>query len=222
LRFGLRASDYLQKLAAVSEMRPHKKPCEASGTRQRLMEAARAEFGDKGIEAATTRGIAERAGCNEVTLFRHFESKQKLLAAVVQDTSEEFLTLCACGDGFSGDLLEDLTRFARVYNASMERCEGMARAMIGESRRRPTLAKELIGDVLEPFHRSIAAYLEQHRQTGRVRADLDAMAFAEVLTSALMGGLLRRSSGLSALDRDGWIRETVEIFVRGAEASRAT
>jgi len=203
-------------------MRPHKKPCEASGTRQRLMEAARAEFGDKGIEAATTRGIAERAGCNEVTLFRHFESKQKLLAAVVQDTSEEFLTLCACGDGFSGDLLEDLTRFARVYNASMERCEGMARAMIGESRRRPTLAKELIGDVLEPFHRSIAAYLEQHRQTGRVRADLDAMAFAEVLTSALMGGLLRRSSGLSALDRDGWIRETVEIFVRGAEASRAT
>lgn len=214
MRFRLHASDYLQKLSGVSEMRP-KKPCEASGTRQRLMEAARAEFGDKGIEAATTRGIAERAGCNEVTLFRHFESKQKLLVAVVQETSEEFLTLCACGDSFSGDLLEDLTRFARVYNASMERCEGMARAMIGESRRRPTLAKELIGDVLEPFHRSIAAYLEPQRQAGRVRADLDAMAFAEVLTSALMGGLLRRSSGLSALDRDGWIRETVEIFVRG-------
>ncbi len=57
---------------------------EGLGTRQRLLEAARNEFGDKGIEAATTRGIAERAGCNEVTLFRHFESKQKLLAAVVQ------------------------------------------------------------------------------------------------------------------------------------------
>ena len=202
----------------MSEIHPTKKPGEASGTRQRLMEAARAEFGDKGIEAATTRGIAERAGCNEVTLFRHFASKQKLLAAVVQDTSEEFLALCACGDGFSGDLLDDLTRFARVYNASMERCEGMARAMIGESRRRPTLAKELIGDVLEPFHRSNAVYLEQQRQAGRVRADLDAMAFAEVLTSALMGGLLRRSSGLSALDSDGWIRATVEICVRGAAA----
>ena len=214
----LHASDYLQKLSGVSAEQPNKKSSEAGGARQRLMEAARAEFGDKGIEAATTRGIAERAGCNEVTLFRHFESKQKLLAAVVQDTSEEFLGLCACAGGFSGELMDDLTRFARVYNASMERCEGMARAMIGESRRRPTLAKELIGDVLEPFHRSIASYLEQHRQAGRVRADLDTMAFAEVLTSALMGGLLRRSSGLSALDRDGWIRETVEIFVRGIEA----
>jgi AcrR family transcriptional regulator len=198
---------------------PGKKFSEVSGTRQRLLEAARVEFGDKGIEAATTRGIAERAGCNEVTLFRHFESKLKLLGAVVQETAGEFLALCDCGGGFSGDMLDDLMRFARVYNASLERCEGMARAMIGESRRRPNLAKELIGDVLEPFHRSIAGYLEQHQQGGRVRADLDTMAFAEVLTSALMGGLLRRSSGLSAMDRDGWIRETVAIFIHGIKLS---
>jgi AcrR family transcriptional regulator len=211
----LYASDYLQKLAAVSNEHPTKKPSEPSATRQRLLEAAQTEFGDKGIEAATTRGIAERAGCNEVTLFRHFESKQKLLAAVVQETAKEFLTLRDCEGCFSGDLCEDLGRYARVYNAAMERCEGMARALIGESRRRPTLAKELIGDVLEPFHRNIAAYLEQRKHDGAVRADLNTIAFAEVLTSTLMGGLLRRSSGLSALDRDGWIRETVEIFVRG-------
>jgi hypothetical protein len=32
-----------------------------------------------------------------------------------------------------------------------------------------------------------------------------------------MGGLLRRSSGLADPERDGRIRETVEIFVRGIE-----
>lgn len=215
--FCLRASDYLQNLRAVSAPQVKAKLPEAAGTRQRLLEAARAEFGAKGIEAATTRGIAEGAGCNEVTLFRHFESKQKLLAAVVQETAEEFLAVCECGGEFSGTAGEDLGRFARVYNAALERCEGMARAMIGESRRRPTLAKELIGDVLEPFHRSIAGYLQQRQAAGQVRADLNTMAFAEVFTSALMGGLLRRSSGLSDLDRDGWLRETVEIFVRGIE-----
>lgn len=199
----------------VSSEIPEKKPAAQAGTRQRLLDAARAEFGDKGIEAATTRGIAERAGCNEVTLFRHFESKQKLLAAVVQDTSGEFVALCECSANLSGDLLEDLALFARVHNESLERCEGMARAVIGESRRQPTLAKELIGGVLEPFHRSIASYLDQHRKAGRVRADLNTMAFAEVFTSSLMGGLLRRTSGLSSLDRDSWLRETVAIFVRG-------
>lgn len=200
----------------MSAEQPKKKSAEGGGTaRQRLIEAAREEFGDKGIEAATTRGIAERAGCNEVTLFRNFESKQKLLQAVVAETAGEFRALSECRSGFSGDLLADLGRYAEVYDQSLQRCEGMARAMIGESRRRPTLAKELIGDVLEPLHRSIADYLEQRQATGEVRADLDGMAFAEILTSALMGGLLRRGSGLSALDRQAWVRETVAVMVRG-------
>ena len=181
------------------------------------MEAARAEFGDRGIEAATTRGIAERAGCNEVTLFRHFESKQKLLATVVQETSREFYELCECPGDFTGNPGEDLARFAAVYNESLERCEGMARALIGVSQRRPTLAKELIGDVIDPFHQSIACYLNQCKKAGKVRQDLDTMAFAEVFTSALMGGLLRRTSGLSEIDRESWLRETVAIFVRGIE-----
>ena len=188
---------------------------EAQGAHRRLLEAARLEFGEKGIEAATTRGIAERAGCNEVTLFRHFESKQKLLAAVVQETSAEFLSECACPAGLSGNPAKDLLRYARIYNEALERCEGMMRAMIGEGRRRPTLCKELIGDVLEPFHRSIANYLNACKKTGQVRAKFDTLAFAEIFTSTLMGGLLRRSSGLSHLDRETWLKLTVDMLVRG-------
>lgn len=201
----------------MSAAQPNPEAPEKTGTRQRLLEAAREEFGQQGIEAATTRGIAERAGCNEVTLFRHFESKQKLLAAVVQETSREFYALCDCGGNFSGNLREDLGRFARVYNESLERCEGMTRALIGEGRRRPTLCKELIGDVIDPFHQSIARYLDQAKKVGKVREDLETMTFAEVFTSALLGGLLRRTSGLSELDREGWLRETVGIFVCGIE-----
>ena len=186
-------------------------------TRQRLLEAAREEFGARGIEAATTRGIAQRAGCNEVTLFRHFESKQGLLAAVVQGTSMEFCAMCDCDGECSGDLRADFGEFARVYNDALEHFEGIARALIGECRRQPVLSKELIGDGLEPLHRKIAAYLEQRKTEGVVRADLDAMVFAEVFTSSLMGGLLRRTSGFSDMARESWLRETVEIFVRGIE-----
>lgn len=183
--------------------------------RQRIIEAARIEFGEKGIECATTRGIADRAECNEVTLFRHFESKQKLLAAVVQDTTEEFHRICTSPEEMSGDLRADLGHFAKVYNHSLERCEGMARALIGEGRRRPNLAKELIGDVLDPFHQSIACYLEGKMKHGDVRPDLKPEAFAELFTATLMSGVLRRTSGLSQLDRDAWICETVDVFLRG-------
>lgn len=202
----------------MSDVPTHSKSSEKPDTRRRLIDAARAEFSDKGIESATTRGIAERAGCNEVTIFRHFESKQNLLAAVVQDTSEDFAAVCECRGDFSGNPREDLQRFAEVYNRSLERCEGMCRALVGEGHRRPTLCKELVGDVIEPFHRSIACYLDSLKEQGIVRGNLDTIAFAEVFTSALFGGLLRRTSGLSALDREAWIRETVDIFVRGIEA----
>lgn len=205
----------MQNLAGVSTQSAKIPAAEGQGTRQRLIDAAQAEFGERGIEAATTRGIAERAGCNEVTLFRHFESKQKLLAAVVQETSGVFLAECECHGAFSGDPLKDLLRFARIYNDAIERCEGMMRALIGEGHRRPTLVKELIGDVLEPFHRSIANYLDGCKKQGIVRRRLDSMAFAEIFTSSLMGGLLRRSSGLSKLDREAWIRETVKLLARG-------
>jgi AcrR family transcriptional regulator len=195
---------------------PAKTPAtDGHGTRRRLIDAARTEFGEKGIDAATTRGIAVRAGCNEVTLFRHFESKQKLLGAVVRETAEEFLGLCECPGVFSGDPAKDLLRFAKTYNESLERCEGMARALIGEGRRQPKLVKELIGDVLQPFHRGIAAYLDLRKKDGLVRRNLDSMAFAEIFTATLMGGLLRRSSGFSAMDREGWIRNTVNLLVHG-------
>jgi len=184
-------------------------------TRHRLLEAARAEFSEKGLECATTRSIAERAGCNEVTLFRHFDSKQKLLSSVVQETSEEFRLICNCSGTLSGDLMEDLLHYGKAYNSSTERCQGMIRTLIGEGSRRPNLCKELIGDVLEPFHRSLSLYLQTQIEAGKVRADLDTAVFAEIFTSALMGSMLRRSSGLSVLDQETGYQEVVRLMVHG-------
>jgi len=184
-------------------------------THDRLIEAARAEFGERGIEAATTRAIAKRAGVNEVTLFRHFESKQGLLAAVVQNTSADFEALCACRGEFSGDLAEDLTYIAEVYTDSFECCEGMARQMIAIGHQRPDFAKELIGNVITPFHASIARYLEEAKQAGKVREEVHCQAVAEILTATLMGGVLRRGSKLSELSRKEWIRQTVSCLTQG-------
>lgn len=179
-------------------------------TRLRIIDAAREVFAEQGIEGATTRGIAEKAGCNEVTLFRHFESKQKLLVAVVEDTTDEFRSLCDSPSNLTGNLHDDLRKYAVVYNHSVERCEGMCRALIGESRRRPTLAKELIGDVLQPFHKSLVSYLNSQVKQGKVREDCNPEAVAELLTASIMGAALRRTSGLSKLTRDQWLDQIVE------------
>lgn len=48
-------------------------------SRDRILDAARRVFAQFGSVGATTRRIAEEAGVNEVTLFRHFGSKETLL-----------------------------------------------------------------------------------------------------------------------------------------------
>lgn len=53
------------------------------GARERLLDAARNLFRDRGYEATGIRAIAEQAGCNLSLIKYHFGSKEGLLRAVV-------------------------------------------------------------------------------------------------------------------------------------------
>ncbi len=49
-------------------------------TREKIIEASMEFFSTKGYTDSTTKMIAELAGVNEITIFRHFGSKQKLFS----------------------------------------------------------------------------------------------------------------------------------------------
>ena len=59
-------------------------PTAAAPARDRLLAAAKLVFARDGLQGATTRAIAKEARVNEVTLFRHFQNKDRLLAEVMQ------------------------------------------------------------------------------------------------------------------------------------------
>ncbi len=52
--------------------------------RTRILKAAADVYASTGFRGATTRRIAQEAGCNEITLFRHFGSKACLLHEAVR------------------------------------------------------------------------------------------------------------------------------------------
>ncbi len=52
--------------------------------RDSLLRAATSVFAEVGTRGATTRRIAREAGVNEVTLFRHFKSKDELIQAALR------------------------------------------------------------------------------------------------------------------------------------------
>jgi AcrR family transcriptional regulator len=68
-------------------------------TRARILAATREIFERNGTRGTTTREVAERAGVNEATLFRHFGSKAALIGAMREDS---------CGYAAFRDLLTGL------------------------------------------------------------------------------------------------------------------
>jgi AcrR family transcriptional regulator len=81
-------------------------------TRTRILIAARELFERNGTRGTTTREVAERAGVNEATLFRHFGSKHALLIAMREHACglEEFRSALAELPGT--DLAADLRTIA--------------------------------------------------------------------------------------------------------------
>src|SRR6202795_1678937 len=58
--------------------------------RERILAAARELFYRRGIHAVGVDAIAETAGTNKMTLYRHFASKDALVAACLSELTQEF------------------------------------------------------------------------------------------------------------------------------------
>ena len=81
-------------------------------TRARILAATREIFERNGTRGTTTREVAERAGVNEATLFRHFGSKAALIGAMREDSCglEAFRNFLTGLDGV--DLAADIKTLA--------------------------------------------------------------------------------------------------------------
>jgi AcrR family transcriptional regulator len=66
----------------VSE--PTSRAAKRAATAQRILDAARAEFGERGLEAATIRRIAQRANVDPSLVMQHYGSKAALFAVAIE------------------------------------------------------------------------------------------------------------------------------------------
>ena len=97
--------------------KPLEHECDA---RKRLLKAALEEFVLSGYKGASTRAITERAGVNEVTLFRQFGSKKGLLKAAALDAFEQMRVSCDVDYYLQFSLREGLTKLIHDHTDQLE------------------------------------------------------------------------------------------------------
>ena len=113
-------------------------------THKALLKAVQDVILEYGFEGATTRRIAERAGVNEVTLFRHFGSKTNLLQAALRAEAELFEQIAV---DYTGDLETDLLNLATAHFALVRQQGPLLMIAYFEVARQPVLAGLLDGQM---------------------------------------------------------------------------
>ena len=192
-------------------------------TRERLLEAAARVFAREGLTGATTRAIAEEAGVNEVTLFRHFQTKDRLLAAVVNDNFGTKSVPKPIDIPLpTADLKTDLLALAGAYETLLTANWALVRTMIGEMHHHLTESseKQVFKAVFLPLKEAMLHLIEAAQKTGRLRSDQRADVLADLLLGAVFTGVLRRSMPHLKIEYSGahYLQTAVTTFLDGAAA----
>jgi len=116
---------------------------ECAATRQRMMVVALEEFVQSGYKGTSTRAISDRAGVNEVTLFRHFGSKQGLLKAAVLNAVEQTRAPKEIEYYLKLPLREGLTELTADYADQLANVSDLFTLGLAESCAHPEIAEVL-------------------------------------------------------------------------------
>ena len=96
----------------------------AARTKARIERTALALFAEKGVDQTTIRDIAEGAGIAEGTIYRHFASKEELIAGIFAENygalAEELDSLQAHHDGIAEKLEAMAGRFFALFESDRD------------------------------------------------------------------------------------------------------
>jgi AcrR family transcriptional regulator len=183
---------------SVTTVAKHKEGAQTP-PRERILAAARELFYRNGIRAVGVEAIAEAAGTNKMTLYRHFPSKDELIAQCLKKWAS---VMDACWVGlerdFPGDPLAQLRGWLRI----------MADRLAGAEERGCALSNAAIElpEKDHPARRVIEAYKTAHRdrlaELAREAGLRDPEMLADELHMMLEGArVTAQSVGTGGLDK---------------------
>ncbi len=190
--------------------------------REKILKAATELYAETGFRGTTTRQIAQLAGVNEVTVFRHFGSKTALLHEAIR---------CACATPERTSLpdhpqhpREELLAWARLHWEELWSRRAVIRTAMGEVEEHPELLPRE-NHATACAGKDLSGYLERLRTGGLARANFTPAAAAMTLMGTLFADAMSRDilPFVYRLEPTEAVEQYVDLFIRaiGAEQDAA-
>ncbi len=200
----------------MTDPRERGEPRDRADTRDRLIDVTARIFAEAGYHGTTTRRIAQEADLNEVTVFRHFGSKDALIREALRVVARERRPML---DTTAPDPIAEVNRWALACFTHFYDHRNLIRRMMGEMVERPEIAPGLCEDTNEEFFQ-LLRFLEALKARGEARADVRSEAAAGMLIGALLSNALWRDLLPDMPPPEENVRLYVELMLRAVGADR--
>jgi AcrR family transcriptional regulator len=157
----------------------------SEATRRKILDAAIDVFGEVGYAAAGWNTIIERTGMTKGALYHHFDSKESLASAIIEEGSDAILVALRNVCGSSSPALENMIHgtftIANVLSSDKEAraAEQLTAALTGFNESAAIFCANLVELMAAQARRAIAE--------GDVREDADPVVISEAIIGAVFG-----------------------------------
>jgi AcrR family transcriptional regulator len=193
---------------------------EQLSTKEKILESALRLFSQKGYLGTATREIARDAGVAEVTVFRHFSTKERLLEEVFQKYSFLPDLKNILPEVSNLDYREALSIIVKSFLNSLFLRKEMIKIIKSEIFTYPEPVIAFYQTFLDELYKTLASYFENMQRKGHLR-EFDPKLGARALLGMIFSFFeveecILNKEG-SQKDYDRVIKEFIEIFIRGTQ-----
>jgi AcrR family transcriptional regulator len=184
-------------------------------TDEKILKVAIDLIAKKGFKGATTKQIAEAAGVSEMTVFRHFENKQKILEAAVDRYYYSFQMKELFEKKLVWDLEKDLLMITNTYHKLMKKNKNVIKIAIQEGNQVKGLLEQVNKHPRQLKEQLIKYFQEMYERGQIIETDFEQTAMNLLYTS--YGLFISRSfvSGetITSLSEAEVIKGSVQIYI---------
>lgn len=187
-------------------------------SRQRIRQAARELFHERGFDGATLRAIARRAGMGASSIYRHVRTKEELLVLELADLQEEAWTRFRLEDDRRAPTRDRIRRFLDVQHELLARDPDLTVvALRAMSHPEAAVARRVLQ--LEDRTTGLLAEILQGGARRDLHRGVDVLAAARTLFHVASGARIAWVHGvLSEKGCRAAIEDSVELLFRGLGA----
>lgn len=174
-------------------------------TRQKVLDAARDLFAERGYEPATIRDIAKGAGMSTGAVFANFQDKAELFEAVLTEDMTNLAETLKAGSG-EGSVRERLTSaLAAGYHGSLDQLP-LFQAIVARSWFQPQAAETRARAVSAQVTAVITEILRDGIGKNEIKQDADVALLTELIWDAYLSNYRRAAY-------DGWALEALSAHI---------